>query len=91
MIEGAAEPPNAQAPPRFSRCASEGDWTAQAGRDTSDEWRTYDKRADRMRAAVRDPFRRRIERETAKGRALAAGACTLLIGALIAAFGLGAR
>jgi hypothetical protein len=44
-----------------------------------------------MRAAVGDPFRRHIEREAARRRALAIVACALLVAAAIAACALGAR
>jgi hypothetical protein len=54
-------------------------------RATQDDWRVYYQRAEQVRAAVGDPFRRHIERETLRERALIIGSAVLFV-ALCAGF-----
>ena len=60
-------------------------------RATEDEWRVYYARADQVRAAVGDPFRRHLERESLRERVLIIGSTVLVLGLAAAFFLLTAR
>jgi hypothetical protein len=52
---------------------------------TNDAWRVYYERADEVRAAVGDPFKRHIARETLRERILMVGSLLFVL-ATIGAF-----
>jgi len=60
-------------------------------RATEEEWRVYYTRADELRAAVGDPFRRHIRRETLRERVLIIGSTLVVLGLAAAFFLLAAR
>ena len=60
-------------------------------RATEEEWRRYYDRADQLRAAVGDPFRRHLERESMRERVLIIGSTLLVLGLAAAFFLLTAR
>lgn len=55
-------------------------------RATEDEWRVYYDRADALRAATGDPFRRHLVRETLRERILLIGSSLFVVGLVTSAF-----
>ena len=53
---------------------------------TSDEWRVYYERADRVRAVVGDPFKRHIMREAFRERILVVGSTLFVMGLVSVCF-----
>ena len=49
---------------------------------TNDEWRVYYERADQLRAAVGDPFKRHAEREALRERLLLIGSVVFVLATL---------
>jgi hypothetical protein len=74
-----------------NRRQAEGGQRVVRTRATEEEWRAYYDRANELRAAVGDPFRRHLERESRRERVLIIGSTLFVLGLAAAFFLLTAR